>query len=302
MFNFLRSGPACPFCGGRGKFEFNGRDWNQNAVPESFDYFKCQECSLIYMGRIPEHLERFYRLEQYGIPSSGKDFGPRAASQSYKVKILEPYVKSGDLLEVGPATGEFACVARDAGFAPTLIEMDPNCCRFLRDELKLDVIESGDPKSAIPKDRLFDVICMWQVVEHVPEFWKFIEIAASRLRPGGVFAMSTPNPDSFQAKLLGRSWPHADVPRHLYLISPQWFERECHRWGLQPTLVTTLDEGDVGLNYYGWFLWIRNRFGRFISRERIDRWSAAVTNYFKRIESVEGRGCSYTIVLTKRSA
>src|SRR5207244_4423670 len=121
-----------------------------------------------------------------------------------------------------------------------------------------NTIESDDPASAVPHDQTFDVICVWQAIEHVPQFWLFLEAAARRLRQGGVIALSTPNPDSFQARLMGRFWPHADAPRHLYLISSKWFARACGSWGLRVAMATTRDEGSIGLNYYGWYLWLRN--------------------------------------------
>lgn len=91
---------------------------------------------------------------------------------------------AGNMLEVGPATGEFATAARGNGFAVTLIEMDPRCCEFLRNSLHHNVIESADPASSIPQDQSFDAICVWQTIEHIPKFWRFLEAAAQRLRQG----------------------------------------------------------------------------------------------------------------------
>jgi 2-polyprenyl-3-methyl-5-hydroxy-6-metoxy-1,4-benzoquinol methylase len=254
---------------------------------------------LIYIQRVPHKLNRYYIREQYDIPASLENYDWRANSQSWKLSLLKPYIDSGNMLEVGPATGEFATIARSSGFTPTLIEMDPRCCAFLRNSLHHNVIESDDPSTAIPQNQIFDVICVWQTIEHIPQFWRFFAMAAQRLRKGGIIVLSTPNPDSFQARLMGRRWPHADAPRHLYLISPTWFEQTCRSWGLRVAMITTLDEGSVGLNYYGWYLWVRNCFGRYTSRERVDRWAMWLTKAFRRWEQREGLGCAYAIVMVK---
>jgi 2-polyprenyl-3-methyl-5-hydroxy-6-metoxy-1,4-benzoquinol methylase len=293
---------TCPYCGGRSSEFFTASDWNQHSTAEFFTYYKCNVCSLIFIQRVPHDLDRYYVREQYDIPASIESYDRRANSQLWKLALLKPYVESGNMLEVGPATGEFATIARSAGFAPTLIEMDPRCCAFLRDSLHHSVVESGDPRSSIPQNRVFDAICVWQTIEHVPQFWQFLDAAAQRLGKGGIIALSTPNPASFQARILGRRWPHADAPRHLYLISPIWFKQACRSWGLRVAMVTTRDEGSIGLNYYGWYLWVRNCFGRYLSQDRMDYWAAWLTKVFRRWEHREGLGCAYVIILVKDSA
>jgi 2-polyprenyl-3-methyl-5-hydroxy-6-metoxy-1,4-benzoquinol methylase len=290
---------TCPYCGGDSQRRLTASDWNQHSVTMAFTYCKCNVCSLTFIQPLPEDIKHFYVREQYSVPVDADNFDIRAKSQAWKLPLLTPYIDKGNMLEVGPATGEFATVARDAGFTLTLIEMDSNCCAFLREALHHHVIQTDNPAIGIPQDQMFDVICVWQTIEHIPKFWQFLEAAAQRLRQGGVIALSTPNPDSFQARLMGRYWPHADVPRHLYLISPKWFEQTCKSFGLRVAMITTRDEGSLGLNYYGWFLWVRNWFGNYLSREKTDLWAARLTKWCKRWEHREGQGCSYVAILVK---
>ena len=290
---------VCPYCGSKSRFAFSASDWNQNSTVEIFSYFRCKACLLVFLSPSLKDLKKYYLYEQYDIPKSADNFIERANSQSWKLDILRKYIAKGMLLELGPATGEFATVARQHGFQPTLIEMDPSCCEFLR-QLKHNVIESDDPQASLDQLGEFDAICVWQVIEHIPTFWSFVEKASRHLRAGGVFVISTPNPDSFQARWMGRSWPHADVPRHVYLIPPRWFGRAAPSWKLRIALSTTTDIGSIGLNYYGWYLWVRNRFAGYMSKPTIDRWAASLTKTFARWETVEGKGCSYVLVMIKQ--
>lgn len=292
---------ACPYCGSPSRFRFTARDWNQRSCTRAFAYRRCSGCGLVFIDPLPSDTKPFYVGPQYDLPSSLSGFEARVRSQAWKVELIAPHVAPGELLEVGPATGEFATAAREAGFRPTLIELDQACSAFLRDSLGHTVIESGDPAGALAGLGTFDAVCVWQTIEHIPLFWRFLAEASRHLRPGGILAVSTPNPVSFQARLLGRTWPHADAPRHLYLVPPDWFVREAARkWNLEPRVVTTRDVGNVGLNYYGWYLWVRNRFGRFMTEPRLHAWAARLTHFFSRWELREGQGCYYLVILAKK--
>ncbi len=183
----------------------------------------------------------------------------------WKVDILKSLVKPGPLFEIGQATGEFALVAKQQGFHPRLAEMDKQCCSFLREKLEIDVIQTSNPVAILAHEDQYESICIWQAIEHIPEFWKLMEVSAARIKRGGVIVVSTPNPVSVQARILGRHWPHIDTPRHLYLIPQAWFRDFAKMHGLSVVLDTTRDEGSIGLNYYGWYLAVRNLTGRKLS-------------------------------------
>ena len=277
---------ACPYCGAAARLRYSAQDLNQRITAETFRYFLCSSCELTFIERVPENLGRYYANEQYSLPSGIEEFRPRAAAQRWKVDLLKSVLPRGDLLEIGPATGEFAFAAREAGFNPTVFEMDSNCARFIREVLGIKVVQTGDPASRL--EGTFDVVCLWQAIEHIPSFWQLMEKALQHLRPGGVLLMSTPNPDSLQARLLGRRWPHLDAPRHLYLLPMDWMRAFGRKHGLSTALATTRDEGSTGLNYYGWLLAVRN-----------ERWAGRITRLLRPWEEKEGHGASYTVAFRK---
>jgi SAM-dependent methyltransferase len=277
---------ACPYCGAAAHPRYSAGDYNQRITAETFRYLRCGSCQLTFIERIPENLGRYYANEQYSLPSGLDEFRPRAQAQRWKVDLLRSVLPRGDLLEIGPATGEFAFAAREAGFNPTVFEMDANCARFIREVLGIKVVQTGDPASRL--EGTFDVICLWQAIEHVPVFWQLMEKALPHIRPGGVLLMSTPNPDSLQARILRHRWPHLDAPRHLYLIPIDWMRAFGRKHGLATALATTRDEGSTGLNYYGWLLAARN-----------ERWAGRITRLLRPWEQKEGNGASYTIAFRK---
>jgi len=145
----------------------------------------------------------------------------------------------------------------------------------------------------------YDAICIWQAIEHIPEFWKLMDRVADRLASGGVIVVSTPNPRSIQASILGRYWPHADSPRHLYLIPQEWFRSFARERGLSVVLDTTRDAGSIGLNYYGWYPAVRNLTRGILTDRSVHTVARWITNLLRRREEAEGTGCSYTIALRK---
>jgi 2-polyprenyl-3-methyl-5-hydroxy-6-metoxy-1,4-benzoquinol methylase len=290
---------TCPYCGGESAPLHEAMDWNQRTSVERFRYRRCRSCALRFIERIPQDLSRYYVNEQYDIPADAAGFAARAATQHWKVEILNALTNPGPLLEVGPATGEFAVAAREAGYAPTLLEMDQACCRFLRDSLGLTVTQTADPAACLDHSARYRAICIWQAIEHVPEFWTLMERAADRLAPGGVMILSTPNPESLQARLLGRRWPHLDAPRHLYLIPQSWMRSFADKHHLSVALDTTRDVGSLGLNFYGWYLAVRNAMRRRESSRAVEFAAGKLAALFRRWESAEGRGCSYTFAFRR---
>jgi 2-polyprenyl-3-methyl-5-hydroxy-6-metoxy-1,4-benzoquinol methylase len=295
----------CPCCGGTAFYAFSAKDWNQQTSGENFKYFICNVCQLTFIERIPPNIDRFYIHEQYNIPRELSEILPRSQAQVWKVALLKTLIAGGSLLEVGPATGEFAYAAREAGFLIKLVELDHDCCTFLRETLILDVTETGKPieflanRKSFGADKTFDAICIWQAIEHIPEFWVLLNNAVDCLANDGVLVVSTPNPLSYQARVLGRYWPHIDAPRHLYLIPQDWFISFAERNGLSVVLNTTQDVGSIGLNYYGWYLAVHN-FAHGIMPERlVQRIARAITRVVRHKEGAEGLGCSYTVAFRR---
>jgi 2-polyprenyl-3-methyl-5-hydroxy-6-metoxy-1,4-benzoquinol methylase len=290
----------CPYCRGSSTFAFSAKDWNQRTSRRQFKYLLCSKCSLIFIEPQPDDLAPFYVNEQYDVPADLRALESRADSQAWKVEILKSLVSGGSLFEVGPATGEFAFAARAAGYRPKLAEMDRNCCDFLRNALHLDVVQTSRPAECLGSGHKYDAICLWQAIEHIPDFWELLANAADSLSAHGVIVLSTPNPRSLQARFLGRYWPHIDAPRHLYLISQTWFRAFAARYNLSIVMNTTKDVGSTGLNYYGWCLAVRNLSHNMLSESHTQSIAARITKKVRRWEEVEGRGCSYTIAFRKK--
>ena len=66
----------------------------------------------------------------------------------------------------------------------------------------------------------FDVVSMWDYVEHVPDPAATLRKAIEILKPGGYVALSTGDVDSGMARLPARFWHLMISPKHLCSFSP----------------------------------------------------------------------------------
>jgi hypothetical protein len=251
------------------------------------------------MAEPPEDLSTFYPDDYYVLPSSVEELARVAEGERYKLDIVQRFLTSGRLLEIGPAVGGFAFLAKEAGFQVETIEMDARCCDFLRDVAGVGVTRSADPRSVLERSHGYDVVALWHVLEHLPDPWETLEAAAAALSTGGVLVLAAPNPESLQFSLFKSRWTHLDAPRHLQLIPLHTLKDKALSWGLQPVFETATDQGGLGWNAFGWQMSFRN-VARAAGVKKVPTIVGRVAGRVTRpIERSGLRGSTYTLVLQK---
>jgi SAM-dependent methyltransferase len=293
---------VCPQCGGKAEPAFEARDVNRRISDAIFSYLRCGDCGVVYLSGVPANLGDFYPFDYYTIARSKEELAAWSNWERYKIDIVRKFRSSGHLTEIGPASGAFAYLAKTAGFSVTAIEMDPRCCASLRDMLGIDVVESANEAQALAQTEPSDVIAMWHVIEHLVDPWSMLEVAAAKLRPGGVLVIAAPNPSAFQFGVLGRRWAHVDAPRHLWLIPPEVIVERSARLGLSEEMRTTRDVGSLFWNRFGWEYSLAGCFTSGWARKFAGATGRATAALLAPFESLEGKGAAYTVVLRRPGA
>ena len=288
---------ACPNCGGEAEAWFRSTDINRQAGPGQFSYRRCRRCGVVYLENVPADLSRYYGADYYFIARSLEELAAWANTERYKLDIVSRFRRAGRLIEVGPASGAFAYLAKLNGYDVTAIEMDERCSRYLSEKAGLDVINSADEAAALVSAPAADVIAMWHVIEHLVDPWAMIEAAAAKLNRGGILVLATPNPAALQLRLFGSKWVHVDAPRHLWLIPPEVLVSRGEKAGLRPRLLTTRDPGSLFWNRFGWEYTLANSFR--MPRRVAQMASYALTLAAGPFERREGQGSAYTLVMEK---
>jgi SAM-dependent methyltransferase len=94
-----------------------------------------------------------------------------------------------------------------------------------------DIVEATFEEAQL-RDSEFDIVTLWDVLEHVVDPQVVLEKARRVLRPGGLLALNTPNIDSSIAHLLGSRWPLL-LPEHLYYFSRRSLRLLLQRCGFR---------------------------------------------------------------------
>ena len=112
-----------------------------------------------------------------------------------KLEFLAERSSGKRLLDIGCGCGYFLDVARDMGWAASGSDISSAAVKHAKDVLGLDVF-CGKINDAEYPDNIFDVVTMWDVIEHVDHPRAIINEINRILKPGGLLVIETPNANS----------------------------------------------------------------------------------------------------------
>lgn len=227
---------SCKLCGtaaGREIFVKNG-----------FSLVECSGCSLVYVADPPsgDELRRLYSSESGYHTSlfnlaSPDSIARRAAAREY-FEILSKFRSGGSILDIGCSSGFFLIQARDGGWKARGLEVSGDTARVARDQFGLDVLTGTLEEGTFPEG-CFDVVTLWDVIEHVPDPVKTLALVHRILKDDGLVMFVTPNVGGLfpkMAYLAGRIigyWPHPEPPHHLFQFSKRTAREVAKRTGFE---------------------------------------------------------------------
>ena len=167
-------------------------------------------------------LSQYYESDQYiSHTDNKKGLIPflyhivKKRSLKNKLSLINSLKKNDkSILDIGAGTGDFLSFIQSEFRSVTGIEPNQKA-RELAQEKGISLEQ--DLKDV--KGKLFDVITMWHVLEHVPNLEETIRDVESLLKPNGILIIAVPNFYSFDAAYYKNFWAAFDVPRHLWHFS-----------------------------------------------------------------------------------
>jgi 2-polyprenyl-3-methyl-5-hydroxy-6-metoxy-1,4-benzoquinol methylase len=167
---------------------------------ENQDLLRCRECGLVFgwpvfaRTSLLTYNELSFRGE--GFPEMAEFFGrgSRAMIRQYQrgLKQIARVVPSGRLLDVGCGVPVFLDLARSAGYEVRGVDSVPEVSRIGQDEFGLRIENASFDQCGLD-GASFDVITMWDFLEHVPDPMAALRLSRYLLRPGGVLFICLPN-------------------------------------------------------------------------------------------------------------
>ncbi|MFH1780351.1 MAG: class I SAM-dependent methyltransferase [Candidatus Micrarchaeota archaeon] len=143
------------------------------------------------------------------------------------------YKKKGKLLDVGSAAGFFVKVAEDDGWDAHGIEPSRWLVNWGKTNLKLKNAKAGTLEEGKYPNDFFDVVTLWDVLEHVPDPSATLKEINRILKPGGMVFINYPNYGSSLSKISGRRWWFL-LSIHLYYFTPKTISAILEKTGFKP--------------------------------------------------------------------
>ena len=169
---------------------------------KSFDVLRCRQCGTVFVqptdqSAIPE-LAR--RASEEGKRYMHEVFVKRQAfwlqHWAERLKRVESLLRRrGHLLDVGCAMGYFQLAAERHDWTTVGVELSPEQAAYAREVLGLDVY-TGRFEDTDSEPASFDLVTLWNVIEHVPDPRRFLIRARTLLKPDGMLVLQTPNQGS----------------------------------------------------------------------------------------------------------
>lgn len=213
---------GCALCGQRDEEDFLERGDRLHTSPATFRYARCRRCGLIYLNPRPvqDAMESYYPDTYEGFITKKGNIIFRWGARYRMVKrcravMARHGLSKGRLLDIGCATGDFLAAMRREAWEVYGVEPVRLAAREAQRRLGEKIFQGLLEEASFP-DACFDVVTLWDVLEHLHNPLSSLSEIHRILRPDGLMVLGVPHLSSFDAALFGRYWIGWDAPRHLY--------------------------------------------------------------------------------------
>ena len=192
----------------------------------------CQECHLEFVNPLPtiETMQKSYQVEMIGNETQSglhsnyilerqkriKSFSKLYNSRLSLIESLYP--RKGNLLDVGCGAGFFLNVAKERGWSCHGMEILPEYIKYAQESFGLKNIRLESLDEFITfNTNSFDVITLWDLIEHLRNPLNSLKKIYHILKPGGLLVIWTPNVKN--AIFLKEKWTGYKILQHFYFFS-----------------------------------------------------------------------------------
>lgn len=234
QFSHFLEWPVCDMCGGNDYTVLRSSSFSEASFPreraESFKYASpdasmgaivaCRRCGLAYQCPRDADVARLYAQvgeDEFYLSSKADRIATCERDADRMERVVGP-ARGKRLLDVGCSYGLFLDIMKSRGAQVFGVELSRHqrgvalknhptiCPKELRN--------CGYP------DNYFDLLTLWDVLEHLSSPRAFLTDAYRVIRRGGFVVSCTPNIKSMPAKLFGKYWLNF-ARMHLYYFSPK---------------------------------------------------------------------------------
>ncbi len=194
---------------------------------------RCNQCHLVYAN---PRWDSSLVTESYSVvedPTYVEEREGRVLTFSRNLAPFEKLVAKSDtrrLLDLGCHIGVMVELAQARGWDAWGVE--PSTWASEQARARGLHVVTGTLSDAKVPENYFDVVTLWDVVEHLTDPAAELRNVHRVLKPGGVFAIHTIDIESMFARLMGKRWPWL-MEMHLYYFSPRTLGKMLEQTGFE---------------------------------------------------------------------
>jgi 2-polyprenyl-3-methyl-5-hydroxy-6-metoxy-1,4-benzoquinol methylase/predicted RNA-binding Zn-ribbon protein involved in translation (DUF1610 family) len=212
---------ACPTCG--------SMDWTRAQRIRGASISRCESCGLLgttdFLDGTATTQGKYETSPEHHAVYRNQYLPRRLSAYERAMPSLERFRETGRLLEIGCSYGYFLEIARRAGWCAEGVEISNYACKVAQS--KGFKIYQGELQTLPLGGGSFDVIAMWDVIEHLTNPAEVVALSAELLRDGGALVARTPNGHALaiQGGLLGLAYKQFTYPantrEHVFHFTPE---------------------------------------------------------------------------------
>ena len=200
---------------------------------------RCEACTHVWADLTldPETIQRLYQRSYFfGDEYSNYVADRRIIEKNFaeRLRTLRRFLTASHrrLFEIGCAYGFFLNAARPWFESVQGIDVSEDAVRFAANELGLHVT-CGDPVETDLCGQTFDVVCLWDTIEHLAAPRRCLELVAKQMPAGALIAITTGDIGSMNARRQKGRWRLIHPPTHLHYFTRASLTRLLDRCGFR---------------------------------------------------------------------
>uniref|UniRef100_UPI0039A4582E class I SAM-dependent methyltransferase n=1 Tax=Ornithobacterium rhinotracheale TaxID=28251 RepID=UPI0039A4582E len=170
----------------------------------------------------PSELGKYYDSKEYISHTDGQnnllEFLYRRVKKynlSYKKNLAFEPQKPHKALDYGCGTGDFVHLLLQNQVQAFGYEPNEKASQLARHKIGKHLLSENEVFS-----QKYDLITLWHVLEHIPNYDLIFSELLKTLNPNGRIIVALPNHKSYDAQFYKNYWAAYDAPRHLWHFSP----------------------------------------------------------------------------------
>jgi SAM-dependent methyltransferase len=239
----------------------------------------CRECAFLFKSTRPsaDYLHQHYATsdESYLKSVAEGDVEFREDFRFARQLLHEAFPRGGSILDVGCASG-FFLESLGQYWNRHGVELFHLAVERSRSRPGVFVQECDLAAAGFARESL-DVVCSFDVLEHLPNPMPILQEARQILKPGGWLLIGTGNSGSLAARIAGSRWTYLCIPEHLSFFNPHSLRVALAKAGFSTFKFTRIHHGLRSLSVAsGWLRgvgkhWAVTLCGEDIVRMRLFR-------------------------------